>query len=68
MDFTKQIISVRETSSIDSTGEVTAYIQTTYKLGDFGPFVLTTPREEFSAATVNQAIEAMRVELTGINA
>lgn len=66
MDLTKQIISVRENTAVDAAGSITSTIQTTYKLGDFGPFTLPLPRDKFSAAAVNEAIEAMRAQLTGV--
>lgn len=65
-DLTKNNVKVRTTTSVDASGSATRFIEVSYMLGDHGPFIVTLPEAEFTAAAVNQAIDRRAADLTGI--
>lgn len=63
-----KVIRVVEAPIIDLTGQVTERVQVQYVVGSFGPFSVTIPKPEFTAARVKQEMDKMVAQLSALPA
>jgi hypothetical protein len=60
-----QIISIVEDTMLKD-GKTIPAIRVQWKLGDYGPFFDSFPKDTFSAAAVNERADAMRAQLQAL--
>lgn len=61
--LTTQIISVTQSASLDSQGNVVPQVIVSYKIGGHGPFTAAFPAASFSAAAAQQVINQRAAEI-----
>ena len=57
------ISRIQEISSFTAAGVLTTHMQTTFTIGEHGPFTVLIPKSEYSAVRSTQEIEKIKREV-----
>jgi hypothetical protein len=66
-DLNPKVTGVQEVVTLTGQGAVLPQVRVTFTVGAHGPFTITLPRAEFSAAAVRAEMEKLAVPLRELN-
>jgi len=62
------VTRVTQDQTLDATGKVVTFMRVIYMVGDHGPFMLSIPAVEFSAAGAQALMQATADEISKLTA